>query len=1114
MTLNPFWQCVAVACLCLGSCVALFAQDAEPDEPASKEADSPAPPAVQEAETRLYYLPDEKGVLRWVPGFTLKDFDRMVKIDEQQQVKEQEPKFAIAEFTAAGVAEKKRASLKVTLKVVTTDVDWVRIPLQLGEAVLQQAATSPRNVKHILELTKEGYVCWLKSPPNRPVTLSLDLLVRIDEVAEEHRLNLTTPTVPAGDETSKFPAISKLTLEVPLDNAAGRVTGNGHLTTRKVGAKTELKVVGLQGQATLAWWKSDRKPATTPAVLDATGSILIRVEGRAVRSEANLNVTSIQGPFDSFRVRLPEQTKLAEKAVVRTPEGATATTKVSAGASPVIEVTLSTETRGPVDVRLVTERLPAEEEVEAPIQFAGFDVLGAAHQSGHVAFRVVGDWKLLGEKRKGLWPVEVEELPKPLNTLPDLVGFEYFSQPFSFTARIARRQPRVSVEPQYYFEVHSNRIELEARLQYVVHQVGVWELEIDLPPDWRLYVAQLEPADLIDLDSLSEEQLRPLVIPLKQAQIGRFEVVLRAWKPLSGKENTLALPLPAPRVNSLGPARVVVQPADNVDLSPRQDELVGLSPEPVLRGSRNGDQPLWQQKPFIYRTAVATAKFVAGIQIHPQETSYHQHAQVMLKPGQGQVQQDFHLLVQYEPVASVLFLVPEAVGAPSHLRFRLGKELVPSQVLTEKPDPQTRLHLVQVSLAEPSIGEIDLSVEYPITLPKLEPASGELVRIPLIALKKGTLLSSRLSLEVADGTSVEPQGDNWTLLGEPAGLGTNRIRLTAKEPQTQLSCVINREAASRSTRVPMAWIQSWIGPQGRRDRLSYRVETIAPKLVFSLPAQAEQGTLALLVNQTPVRPEIRDGQLEVMLPPGREAVNIEIVAHYPAPQQPSQHELIAPQLPPGVPVERTYWEVVLPGDQFLGTTPPEFTPEFVWQWTDFYWSRQPLWSTAELESWVGVRHEEPGPPESANRYLFSSLGSRNRLPLQTIGRAQVVLVASGGCLVIGLALIYWPPLRRWGFLFALGVATVGLGFLYPGLGPLFGQAAVLGVGLVALAAVLQRTYQQNLRRGVVVRSGPSSISSMRTSTLSRELQEDEFEQGSTATASMAAVQLPAGEREG
>ncbi|MEK6236166.1 MAG: hypothetical protein N2C14_15780, partial [Planctomycetales bacterium] len=263
-------------------CPGIFAQD----PPVADAEESPAreeKPPVEEAETRLFYLPDEKGVLQPVPNFTLEDFDRMLRLDTIQANRAPQPRFVIDSLVATGEATETHATITVNADVTTQHDDWVRIPLRLHEAILRKFHAA-KPVRHLLESTEEGYVFWIRARPNQRVKITLELLVRVESTAGQHGLKLSIPRATR----------SRLSLTVPVSQALGRAAaGKGILEASFAeGKKTRLQFAGVEGPLEITWWKPNQRTTRSPAVLDSRGQVRARVEGNTLQFEATLTVSS------------------------------------------------------------------------------------------------------------------------------------------------------------------------------------------------------------------------------------------------------------------------------------------------------------------------------------------------------------------------------------------------------------------------------------------------------------------------------------------------------------------------------------------------------------------------------------------------------------------------------------------------------------------------------------------------------------------------------------------------------------------------------------------------------------------------------------------------------
>ena len=239
------------------------------------------------------------------------------------------------------------------------------------------------------------------------------------------------------------------------------------LGRRPTSGATELSVVGLGGDFLLAWHKLNPRAAETPLVLEASGTVLARLDSRSITAEATLSVRSYGVPFDRFTVRLPPGMELSPgtaNGYVVTPMEADATQNGSS--QRLVVVQLPKKTAGPVEVRLACRRGYDPLKDQSWCELAGFEVVGAARQWGAIAVAAGGDWQVLWGTSTDLRPSD--QLPDSLRKEDVVAGFEYSMQPYSLTARLTPHKTRVAVEPKYVLLVERNEVRLEGRLTYTI----------------------------------------------------------------------------------------------------------------------------------------------------------------------------------------------------------------------------------------------------------------------------------------------------------------------------------------------------------------------------------------------------------------------------------------------------------------------------------------------------------------------------------------------------------------------------------------------------------------------------------------------------------------------
>ena len=1037
--------------------------DETPPAAAVEGAEEEEPESVREVQPPLYLL-DENDRLVPVPGIRLEDFERMLR--DQGSERRQRPRYSLQSLRIIGAATEEHAALSVEIEVLLNDDDWVRVPLRFGEAVLRErAAYDGPPGTHVLEYLENegGYVLWLRGESGETRRISMKLGAPLDRSSSESALTLSTPRA----------TVSQIELRVPLAQAACRVTGEAVADPPRAEADgtTTLSARRLDGPFKLAWWDAARPLAEETPDLEATAALAARVDGRTIRTTANLTVRSFAGEFDRFLVRLPPGGNL-------TLLGALGYQVVEPPLQPtdphrrMVEVRLDDKTTGPVEVRLETER-PFDFDDAEPLELGGFEVQGAVRQSGFLALLVVGDWRVDFEPLEATVR-QVENVPEPLRRDDLTAAFEFLRQPFSLQARIAPRETRLHVDPEYVYFVGAESVTLEARLRFTVRGARAFDVRVNLP-GWEL--EDVGPASLVKVDDVVRGELAPLVIPLAKATTGQFELTLRARRALPAAPADLTVELPAPVSDTSSPAAVVVLPDDNVELRPQADAMLGLNRQRV---APTMNLPPRQQEPLFYRADEPAASFAAQWIVHERQIAVDVASEATWDEQESRVEQRFSYRVAYEPVSTLLLDLPAALAEEPKLEVLLDGRAAPLRAQAGEPAPPGRIGRY-VELPSERIGAIDLVLRYPLPPLALVAEGPTPWTVPLVLPAEGTLGTHELRVRATGGASIAANDAAWktatTENGEPA-LGSER-RLTATElvPQAVVQLVAaERRTDGDATVVDRAWIQSWLTADGRQDRAAFRFLTDRTHIAVRLP----QGVLATgLTVRLDGRPAPLDGPprrtLVLAIPPGRQGRLHTLELQYRFAERDSRNGVLvltAPQMPDDAWLQRLYWQVALPPDEHALQAPAGFTGEQQWAFGGLGWQRQPLRDQRDLEAWVGAESRAEL-PSGTNVFLFGALGDRPALELRTASRSVLVFAASLAALATGLLVMYAPPRGRRLAAFAALGAIAALAAMYPEAAVLLLQAAALGLALAAVAMTMERLLSG--RRRPAVRRATSSI---------------------------------------
>ncbi len=1124
--------------------------------PFADEPDTTGPgSAIAESPLETFYLRDENGrPVQYIDALPYEVFDELYKVYKGLLPPPAKPlPFVLKEMSIAGAVAAGQASLDVEFKVHVTQQGWVRVPLRLANAILSEPAKFEGASEQFIQFNAEegGHQWWIRSQADADHTALLNVIMPVQQVGGDTRLPLQTPRATTSSLTVVVPATRAMS-----DPIAGAIMSAPRPIDQ---ARTELRAKQVEGDFQLVWRDSSDPPAEMPPVLEVTGAMLVKFDGQRLTGiQADLNVTPLSGTLNSFVVRLPPGTKLAPQNLQLNQQRyqvsaidamGSAAPAPSGGQAPsesrLAEVKLTASSTEPVQVRVLVEPIPNGPRTATPLEVAGFDVLGAVQQSGHFDLAVSGDWTL--HCIEGPNMRRLSELPTMLTGVN--ARYEYFRQPCSLKVQILPKRTRVSVEPTYLIQVDSRQIHLDARFKYKIRGAREYELKVDMT-DW--IVEDVIPENLIQYDVINLDSVTPLAIPLvplAQVSAGEFEVRLLAHRDLAveaveeavdgdaeptPRNGTLTFTLPKPQASTLLPAKIVVLPADNVVLTPRPDEIQGLTPEtspPAL------ELPPRQQAPLYYRDRgdSGPCTFTSDFQIHQRTVTVAAANHLHVDRREVLVDQRLSYRIDYEPVTSLVLDVPVRLTTSDRLDTETLSIMLDDQALAfstlgpaANGDVAQDRTLVRVDLPENRIGPCVLAVQYTVPLGEIDDQQNVTVLVPMVmpSLDERTELTSHsLRLTQSENVQVEAGGDDWvaaeSTISQSADGGATRLSASGPVNQTTLTVTLVRPNLRHATAISQAWLQTWLTRTDRRDRAVFRLRTSERRLHIQMPEGVELDTLEVAMTDLTAAaptslhvadPAITDtGEVSFDLPGDATLREYVVELWYKFVETRPPRGMIAveaPQISDASTAKRWYWQLVTPQDEHLLTAPRGLTPELTWRWQTIYWGRRATLTQQDLEKWIGAS-TQARLPAGTSQYLFSSFGATPRIEFQTAGRREILLAVSFLALLTGLSLIYFPVLRHPAVLLVGGVALVAGGMLYPEPALQAAQAAAVGLALVLVARVLDWTVARRRDRHAVIRG--TSLSGIDSQISDhRSLRAEGNSQSTTATAP-APLPVPASE---
>jgi hypothetical protein len=1049
----------------------------------------PAPIAPSPLDT--YLLRDNKGNLVPVLDLPFEEFERLLRI-KRGLAPPALPGYSLDVLSVTGAAAdddsgdqpaaRSAATSLVDLQVVATirvrDSDWVRVPLALGKAVLRQPAKYEGPGEHFLayEPTEDAYVAWLRGANDKPHVLSLQVSLPVARLGDRRQMALRLPRATE----------STLRLTVPEPRIEATMpAGEGILSQRSTsGGQSEMTVLGPAGDMQLVWQSRPEMVTDSQVAIEATAEIAIKVEGEdRIRSEARLRVRNPSGALEAFRVALPlgmewEPTTIDGLTLsLVTPEPGLP--GVPAPPQPqVVDVQLNRPATGTVELRLSAVATPAAGTARvgragqggprtsvAAIAPARFVVEGAVRQRGTIDVAVEGDWQL---SWRGEQSVRRLDLPQDPTLAKVAARYEYSRQPCNLQLSVAPRPSRISVEPLHVITVEGRFARLESTLKYRLRGARAAGLTIDLA-GWQL--DRITPVDLLDLASVTTdpEKPGPRTIPfLPGAIIGsELELKLEAHQPLDPEAGEMSLSVPRLVADVVSPATVIIVPADNVELTPLVDKIERLSLDPTLQPARVASS---QQTPIAYREIGSDepATFAADYRVRTQWTTVGARGKVTLEPRQMLVQQLLDYRIAYERRRTFDLLVPREVAASGTLKILLGGQTLTPLPVADAPvvGDATRFRVVAPS---DQLGQCQLQVEYNVPLVEWDAAEPLLLHIPLVVPAEEPhqqVGGQQIEFALEGPWQIDPDTSGSDEFSRPTqsppGSGRTTYVWSRAAPVTRWFLRASAAPMREKTLLAKVWIQTYLAGGLRQERAVFRVATDEPQLVFRLPRAPVTGSVRGAVNAQEAPLSVREPtQVVVTLPSGGAARERTVELWYacdadsPGGVLPSLG-LASTGLKPisldgATPPRRVFWQLVVPGDAHLVSLPGEYAGELsAADWLPLL-GQSAASEQDRLEAWIGASRQDPL-PRGTRQYLFGSVGKLPVLDFWLAARRLLLFTASGLALVVGLALIHVPSIRRPEGLLFLAVGLAALAWGFPQAAMLLAQGATVGLAVVALFA--------------------------------------------------------------
>jgi len=1029
------------------------------------------PPAVQEVKPEQIYIRDVDGSLKLMLGWTMAQFEELVRLRDGLEQRNQAPPYVVEEAHVQGKCVDEYAELVVRVRVRLRTDQPCKIPLRLEQLVLRELPQRPGGQPMLFSYNRQdgGYVLYLQGSADTAEEIVFRGWVPITHVGSEARLVLSVPDAPLSDLELDFPPGEIEPIVTPGATVLGMEAVEGG---------QRLKVTGLGPGFVLSWNVSPTTAAEQETVLESNGIIAARITEGVVDFDARLTVRSYGVPFDRFRVVLPpgarglpfSSSSYSVQEVNPDPQN-----RATVPGQTMVEVVLTKKTTGPVDVRITAQ---LQRTADAWTELGGFSVDGAVRQTGYLTVVPASDQGLIWGELRGVR--QVSHVPASGNGEPseDAVHFEYFTQPCTVQMKAVRRAAHVTIVPRYRVELSSGKAQLQARLSYDVRGADVTTLDIQLA-GWQLQEALLgEQSTAL---AVTGDPLGLASLALPQAMSGRFEVTILASRDEPLEKPPLAMSFPQPKGQVIQPAEVVIVAPANLELRTDYKKSQGVEPATGQPGEAGASAV----NVVTFRLEKPDARFVADWTLRKQEVSLDMVTRATQEGSQLSVEQRVRYQVRYEAWTEPWrFRIPAGIDQVSVLLD--GRPVQLTRVVSETPSPQggsagstgqssgSGLQVSDSIFAilpiGPVLGSSEVVFRYTVTGGTWSTESSRWP-IPLVDPLDGQLQQHRLSVILPAGLEMDSVEAPWRLVERKSLQGVSLSQMecetTARASQVVLRPHAGMMKETNMIVVEKMLIQTRLDRVMRQDRCALRFFTKQTSLNLELPRGARSDLVQIWLDGRPIQPR-PTSRTNVVVPLGTTAMGsasgemgsehlLELWYELPRFRHSwGRTNLECLRLDSHAIVQRVYWEIVLLPDEHVAWNGSEVTAEYRWGWTGFFWGRLPVVAEEDLERWAGVSEGWLHVSGQANRYLFGALRAVDSVNIWCLRRQWIVGLCSAAIVFVGLGLVYLGPFARKLLVLGTVVVVTAMLLLRPDVALLAGQAAALGLALTILSLVLYR----------------------------------------------------------
>ena len=1000
---------------------------------------------------------------------------------------------------------------------------WQRVPLRLDDAAILSAKIGNEPARLVRD-PQLGYVLLMKAEPGKDAKgeLVIEFAKNYDKTPGKNRVSFRAPLAPASrwQITVPDPGVK---IDVRPLLAASELTDNAKQSRVQafVGAADEVAIEwtpradGAQGLETLAHVQIDEQVA---------------VEEAMTRTRATVALTVLRGELSKIEFDVPADQRVVN--VFDTNVKRWTTTKPAGGATAQrVSVELFEPARSSQTIQVELEKLVGEGAAD-PRGVPFLNVQNVGRQQGFVTVEATDGLQLDVDRRSGLVQVDREELPAALKARSWRLAYRYSSPSVELALKVAKIQPRVTVDSLIESVVEPERLTTHVQARYTIDQAGIFRLVWTLPAGVEVRQvrghtdAGYTPFVVSAFRTEGENNNR-LVVDLGRQAIGKaalyIEVIQKLGQPelLAPTEKPLTMAMPV-----LHPEGTEVQRADGrlvvytvPQLRLQVDAVDGLR-NVALDEARASFKPLVSaDRPTVQAFAWSQPQVKLSIVAQRRKPYIAVRQLLRLRVESGAVQGNvaFHFDLLYSGVKTLRVDVPKNLSG----MLRNDTPGVSDTILAPPPadlaegydawqftaqDEFTGARTIRLRWEQPVEGfAAGKSIE--MTVPHFRPQGVDRSWGQIVLAK-----AEGIEIEEQEGSSglqpIDPQNDvkTDTPITDAARAYefVDDWKLPLKATRYELEPV-------KSTSIERALVRMVQTRSGKTAvQALYRLRSARQRLAVTLPAAAKFDAEPLRVNNRPATLE-KGAAGTYYLPMTRQAVATPVLVELRFTLDEANDVFELPQFPEEPAVQQVYLCVYLPDERVPISSGSGWHDENRWRWQSASQGGDqralvpmPIRSDTELLAWVrqGVPLE---PSQDAfatdgKLYVFSTLRPEptDSLRLRTTDSRRLKALTGLLILVGGLLLMRGRWCTRIIAVGALIAGLVTLAVFAPLLShqlvsdALWGSLAVVVIGWIGWQAYRgQRPAQVVEKKVIETPVVPAADSPIRTSMIQMEERNDD-----------------------